>query len=132
MFSQFSYMAAVLGQTKSIKSSIDSFQRKHIRRLEKVHWPNVMKNEKCNSLIPPLHQELRLRRLKMLGHICPNDPPAKNILEKVLKNSKRKRGRPPSTLFNTLINDMNSLKLNMDNLEKIDKDAYRGIIGTHC
>ena len=118
--------------SKSIRSSIDSFQRKHIRRLEKVHWPNVMKNEECDSAIPPLHQEVRLRRLKMLGHICRNDPPAKNILEKALKNSKRKRGRPPSTLLNTLINDMNSLKLNMDNIEKIDKDAYRGIIGTHC
>ena len=68
----------------------------------------------------------------MLGHICRNDLQAKKILEKVLKNSKRKRGRPPSTLLNTLINDMNSLKLNMDNIEKIDKDAYRGIIGTHC
>ena len=91
-----------------------------------------MKNEECDSVIPPLHQEVRLRRLKMLGHISHNDLPAKNILGKALKNSKRKRGRPPSTLFNTLINDMNSLKLNMDNIEKIEKDAYRGIIGTHC
>ena len=84
-----------------------------------------MKNEECDSVIPPLHQEVKLRRLKMLGHICRNDPPAKKILGKALKNSNRKRGRPPSTLLNTLINDMNSLKLNMDNLGKIDKDAYR-------
>ena len=132
VLSIFLYGCSAWADSKSIRSSIDSFQRKHIRRLEKVHRPNVMKNEESDSIIPPLHQEVRLRRLEMLGHICCKDPPAKNILEKALKNSKRKRGRPPSTLLNTLINDMNSLKLNMDNIEKIDKDAYRGIIGTHC
>ena len=132
MFSQFSYSCSAWADSKSIRSSIDSFQRKPIRRLEKVHWPNVMKNEECDSVIPPLHQEVRLRRLKMLGPICGNDPPAKNILEKALKNSKRKRGRPPSTLLNTSIFEMNYLKLNMDNIEKLDKDAYREIIRTHC
>ena len=50
-----------------------------------------------------------------------NDPPAKNILEKALKNSKRKRGRPPSILLNTLINDMDSLKINMNKIGKIEK-----------
>ena len=74
------------------RSSIDSFQRKHIRRPKKVHWPNVIKNEECDSVISPLHQEVRLRRLKMLGHIYRNDLPAKKILKKPLKNFKRKRG----------------------------------------
>ena len=30
-----------------------------------------------------------------------------------------------------LINDINSLKINIDNLEKIDKVAYQEIIETH-
>ena len=65
-------------------------------------------------------------------YICGNDSPAKNILEKALKNSKRKRGRPLSALLNTLIFEMNYLKLKMENIEKIDKDAYPEIIRTHC
>ena len=129
VLSIFLYGCSAWADSKSIRSTIDSFQRKHIRRLEKVHWPNVMKNEKCDSVIPPLHQEVRLRRLKMLGHICRNDPPAKNILEKALKNSKRKRGRPLSTFLNTLINGMNSLKLNMDNIEKLIKMRIEELLG---
>ena len=108
VLSIFLYGCSAWADSKSTRSSKDSFQRKHIGKLKKVHWSNVMKNKECDSVIPSLHQEVRLRRLKMLGHICRNDPPAKNILEKALKNFKRKRGSPPSTLLNTLLNDMNS------------------------
>ena len=101
---------------KTGKSSLDKCYEKRIMRLRHTTSAPGSETEKVENL----------------EHICRNDPPAKKILEKALKNSKRKRGRPPSTLFNTLINDLNSLKLNMDNIEKIDKDAYRGIIGTHC
>ena len=69
VLSIFLYGCSAWADSKSIRSSIDSFQRKHIRRLKKVHWPDVIKNEECDSVIPPLHQEVRLRRLKMLGHM---------------------------------------------------------------
>ena len=131
VLSIFLYGCSAWADFKSIRSSIDSFQRKHMKT-EKSALAKCYEKRRMRLRHTTAAPGVRLRRLKMLGHICRNDPPAKNILEKALKNSKRKRGRPPSTLLNTIINDMNSLKLNMDNIEKIDKDAYRGIIRTHC
>ena len=40
------------------------------RSINKVYWPNIMKNDECNQILPPLRLEVKRRRLKMLGHIC--------------------------------------------------------------
>ena len=95
-----------------------------IRKLKKVHWSDIMKNEEYDSIKPPLHLEVRQRRLRMLGHKCHNNPPAKAILQKALKNTKRLRGRPPSSLLNTLINDFRFLNLRIENDKKIEKCEY--------
>ena len=73
-----------------------------IRRIKKVYWPNIMKNFKCYQFLPPLHHEVKRRRLQIFGHVCRNDLPATSILEIATQQNKRKKGTPLATLLNTL------------------------------
>ena len=62
-------LVQLLSNSKIIRNGIDSFQRKMIRRLKKVHWPDIMRNEECDSIKLLVHLDVRQRRLRMLGHL---------------------------------------------------------------
>ena len=93
-----------------------------------MHWSDVMKNEECDFIMPLLHQEVRLRRLKMLGHICRNDPPAKNILKKSPSEFQEKKRQITINHFQYINKGHELPQKNMNKIEKIDKYAYREII----
>ena len=69
--------------SKSLKNSIDPFKKK-IHRLKLVHWPDILRNEECYSIKLFRHLKVRKKRLRMLGHKCRNNPPAKAILQEAL------------------------------------------------
>ena len=49
-----------------------------------------------------------------------------------LKSPKEFQEKKRQTLHDILIFDLNSLKINIDNIEKIVEDVYREIIRIHC
>ena len=75
----------------------NSLQRKMIRRICKVYWPQVTKKDECDEVMEPASDEVGRRRLKMLGHVARRRTPASRILEKA-PTAARKRGRPPATI----------------------------------
>ena len=78
------------------------------RRICKVYWSVVMRDEECEQVIGKVSEEVRRRRREMLGHVIRGSTPAKQcILE--LAETKRKVGRPPASLTNTIINDLKDL-----------------------
>ena len=74
-----------------------------IRRVNKVHRPIIMKNDECDQILPPSH----LR-----------------ILKRAMKQNVRKKGRLPTTLLNTLTNDLKSMNLTFEQIAEMDKSEY--------
>ena len=71
-----------------------------ITRINKVYWFNIIKNDECDQTLPPLHLEVKRRRLQMLGHTRRYDLPAYRILKRAMEQNVQKKGRPPATLLN--------------------------------
>ena len=92
-----------------------------IRKINNVYWPNIMKNDECDEILPPLHLKVKCRRLQMLGHIFRNDLPANGILKRAMEQNVRKKGRPPATLLNALTNDLKSMNLTFEQIAEMDK-----------
>ena len=125
VLSIFLYGCSAWADSKTITNKINAFQRKMITRINKVYWPNIMKNDECDQTLPPLHLEVKRRRLQMLGHICRNDLPAYRILKRSMEQNVRKKGRPPATLLNALTNDLKSMNLTFEQIAVMDKSEYR-------
>ena len=67
-----------------------------------------MSNDECEKVMGKLSSEVRDRRWRMIGQISRSTTQAEELLRtSVLK--KRKRGRPPSTLTNTVIKDLKEI-----------------------
>ena len=124
----FLYGCSAWADSKTIRNKINAFQRKMISRINKVYWPNIMKNDECNQILPPLHLEVKCRRLQMLGHICRNDLPANQILKQAMEQNVQKKGRPPATLLNTLTNNLKSINLTFEHIAEMDKSEYKTLI----
>ena len=120
----FLYSCSAWADSKTIRNEINAFQ-KMIRRINKVCWPNIMKNDECDQILPSLHMEVKHRRLQILGHICRNDLPANRILKRAMEQNARKKCRPPCTLLNALTNDLKSINLTYEQIAEMDKFEYR-------
>ena len=115
------YGCETWGMNKTITNEVNRFKRRLIRRVLGVKWPKVLKNEEVDSYDEPAINVIQRRRWQMLGHVLRmNDNiPAKQETLKCLNSilqTKRKRGRPPTTLTNTLISDLRKHKI--DSMEQ--------------
>ena len=109
---------------KGMVRSVDSFNRKMVRYVCGVYWPNCMKTETVNALIEPASQIVTRRSWQMLGHILRMDDlvPAKQSTINCLKKKKKKRGRPSTSLLTALKNDPKGFKLNIDQAVELAQD----------
>ena len=108
------YNCSTWSLTKQQTLHLDSFHRKQLRRLLGIYWPNTISNQdlytKCNCR--PISESLPKKRSQLLGHILrrPQNIPAKQALYKYFdkNNSQKYRGRPPTTIVNTINEDLSS------------------------
>ena len=114
---------------KGMVRSVDSFNRKMVRYVCGVFWPNRMKTETVNALIKPVSQIVTRRRWQMLGHILRMDDlvPAKQFTINCLKKKNAKRGRPSTSLLTTSKHDLKAHKLNIDQAVELaqDRDLWK-------
>ena len=108
---------------KGMVKSVDSFNRKLVRYVCGVFWPNRMKTETVNALFEPASQIVTRRPWQMLGHILRMDDlvPAKQSTINCLKKN-AKRGRPSTSLLTTIKHDLKAHKLNIDQAVELEQD----------
>ena len=113
---------------KGMVRSVDSFNRKMVRHVCGVFWPNRIKTKTVNALIEPASQVVTRRRWQMLCHIhLMNDlVPAKQTTIKCFKKN-AKRGRPSTSLLTTIKHDLKALKLKIDQAVELaqDRDLWK-------
>ena len=85
-----------------------------------------------------LSGEVQDRRWRMVGQITRSTTPAEELLRTAVMK-KRKRGRPPSTLTNTVINDLKEIGQMLepkckditgilDNIKELDCKAFDNLV----
>ena len=112
--------------TEKLKEAIDIFQRKLLKKLLRIYWPNKISNIELynRTKLQEWSKIVKRKRLSWLGHLfrLPDETPAKKSLYEYLKPIQKKIGRPKTTWFRQIFND---LKGNIVNVNF--KDEYKMI-----
>ncbi|XP_071941096.1 uncharacterized protein [Antedon mediterranea] len=87
--------------TASLKSEIDVFQRKFLKRIIGIRWPEKIKNEDLYKRTGEIewNKNVKKRRLTWYGHLLRlnENTPAKIALGEAQRKTKKPKGRPKTT-----------------------------------
>jgi len=132
----FLYNCEVWGLTTAQEKKIDTYQRRLLRNILNIRWRN--NNWISNKdLYEKTHQiewskTIEHRRVRFLGHVARLDDsaPAKKALYEALRPCKKPKGRPKTTLLNTI--DKNLKQRNISNIfeainEAQDRERWRDL-----
>ena len=99
--SVFLYNSELWTLTKKQENSIDTFQRRHLRKILGMKWQRNITNHKLynRTKCEPWTKQIKIIRLMWLGHMMRLHPetPARNTFEEYLRKVKRPQGRPKTT-----------------------------------
>lgn len=118
---------------KKVLESVNVLQRKHLRQILKIFWPNTISNEalyeRCK--LKPLTERINKARWKMLGHVLRsgNSTPAYQVFRFVAlgcKAMKGRVGRHRTNLYDLIIRD-----LDRDIYIKCESDFYNLVYLSH-
>ena len=108
--SVFLYNSEIWTLSKTMEEDIDIFQRKQLRSILGIYWPNTISNEDLYEVtqIKPWNEVIRQRRLQWFGHMMrlPLDTPAQKALQYYLKPVKKYVGRPQQTWISNIYIDI--------------------------
>jgi hypothetical protein len=139
----FLYNSELWTLTKTLENTIDSFQRRILRKVIHVMWPRTINNKELyeRTHMTPWSIKVSKRRLSWLGHLLrlPTETPAREALQTYIIAAKRPIGRPKTTWMSVILNDINShskieltgdLNQDIDRLELIcsDRKAWTKIV----
>ena len=141
--SVFLYNSELWTLTKKLENTIDTFQRRHLRKILGINWQrNISNNELyARTKCEPWSEIIRGRRLTWLGHLMRLHPetPARKALKEYLRKVKRPQGRPKTTWMQTVRQDLTSIGIKLDlskeaqTLKRLselthDRKNWRGIV----
>ena len=114
----FLYNSELWTITDTQEKAIDAFHRQQLRYALGIHYPKKISNEKLYKLakVTEWSKPIRERRIRMLGHVCRLSPetPARQSLEEVVKECKRKPGRPRTTWLSLITKDLKQMGITPD------------------
>ena len=103
--------------TETLQDSIDSFQRRLLRRVINIRWPKLISSEKLYKKVGAVKWSttIRRRRLNWLGHLMRLDErtPVRRSLRESLTDVRRKIGRPSLTWMRLIEKDLGSVNINL-------------------
>ena len=105
---------------QNVFDSIDVLQRKHLRQILNIFWPNVISNndlyKRCN--VRPLTERITEARWKLLGHIMRSDnrTPAYQAFRFAAlgsKDIKGRKGRHRTNLFDLILKHLTGKNISL-------------------
>ncbi len=141
--SVFLYNSEIWTLTKNLENTINTFQRRQLRNILGIHWPQTISNEElyARTKTEPWNTTVRRRRLNWLWHLMRLHPdtPARQALTEYLRKVKRPKGRPTHTWMEQIRKDLLQVNIKLDQqcarntadqlceLTK-DRDRWRAIV----
>ena len=106
-----------------VLESVDVVQRKHLRRLLKIYWPNTISNKAlyARTKTRPLSERVEKARWTMLGHVLRSDnstPAYQSFLFAAFgcNNIKGRKGRHRTNLFDIIVKkDLHKRQIYLNN-----------------
>ena len=93
----FRYNSELWTLKKTLDNTIDSFQRRILRKVIHVKWPRTISNQELyeRTHMTPWSITISKRRLSWFGHLLrlPTETPAKEALQIYIKAAKRPTGK---------------------------------------
>ena len=123
--------------TETVLRKLEVFQRKCLRSILRIFWPNVISNDDLytRTHFLPLTDVILKKRWRWIGHVLrmPNTENAKVALFWT-PDGKRKRGRPKETWRRTVAREMKEKGWSWKFLETQAKDRtqWRSLVGALC
>ena len=124
----FLYNSELWTLTKTLENTIDSFQRRILRKVIHVKWPRTINNQELyeRTHMTPWSITISKRRLSWFGHLLrlPTETPEKEAVQIYIKAAKRPTGRPKTAWLSIVLNDINNhseTKLTGDLNQVIDR-----------
>ena len=98
---------------KKLENSVNTFQRRHLRKILGIHWPKKITNIELYTKTQPEEWSttIQRRRLDWLGHLMRLHPetPARLVLAKYLRKVKRPKGRSQCTCMELIKHDLKAI-----------------------
>ena len=120
------YGSETWSMTVANKKKLEAAHYKWLRRILGITWKQMVTNEevKRRTGMHNLEEILRRNRLRWFGHVCRLDDsrPAKQVLQWVPKDGKRKRGRPRKNWRTTVKEDLKTLDMAWEDAEEMAGD----------
>ena len=111
--SVFLYNSELWTLTKKLENTVNTFQRRHLRKILRIHWPKKITNiELCTKTkTEEWSITIQRRRLNWLGHRMRLHPetPVRLALAEYLRKGKRPKGRSRRTWMELIKHDMNAI-----------------------
>ena len=123
--------------TRGIMKKLEVFQRKCLRSILRIFWPNVISNDDLylRTSFSPITEVIRQRRWRWIGHVLrmPNTRNAKVALYWT-PGGKRKRGRPKETWRRTVAQEMKERgwSWNFLQIQAKDRLQWRSMVEVLC
>ena len=118
----FLYNSELWTITQTQAKSIDSYQRRLLRQVINIRWPQVITNKKLSTLFnfTPWSIVVAERRFRWLGHLfrMPENTPAKEALSYAEESHRNPRGRPKQTWLKLVHEDVASMKITWEKAKK--------------
>lgn len=131
------YGAETWRTTVTTMKKIQTFINSCLRRILRIHWPNIIRNQdlwqRANQI--PVEEEILKRRWRWIGHTLRK--PASSTTRHALTwnpQGKRKRGRPRNTWRRDLEADAKKIGRSWRQLERLaqDRDGWRALVDGLC
>ena len=123
--SVFMYNSEIWTLTESKENKIDAFQRKLLRKLMNIRYPNIISNEK---LLEKTKQKnwskfIAEQRLRWFGHVMrlPENSPAKQSFHEFERAIKLPRGRPQTTWIGSVKKQLKVINVEWENAKSITR-----------
>ena len=122
------YGAESWRMTESIRSKLQVFLNRCLRRIMQVFWPEWVTNEELWRITKqkPIEQEIRERKWRWLGHTLRKEE--KNITRQALRwnpAGRRSRGRPKQTWRRTVEGEMKHANLTWGTMASAAENRVR-------
>ena len=123
--------------TQAIKNKLEVFQRKCLRSILRIFWPNVISNDDlyARTSFTPLTDVICKRRWRWIGHVLRMQPTMNaKVALYWTPDGKRTRGRPKETWRRTVEREMKAKGWSWKFLERQAKDRtqWRSMIEALC
>ena len=137
----FMYSSETWTLTMTSENKIDSYHRRLLRRILKIHWPHIMRNDTVYDRTKQnkWSTDIRINRLRWTGHLLrlPEETPARLALKESKKRTKHAPGRQATTWIKLINQDLQAVGLSdiySNETREIaqDRKLWKTIALHHC